>query len=940
MLKITYHLDPTVEEAQVFHAKNMSAWLLSKFSTKEELLDLRFFNVNMLGDEIDTSDGTFLELNEGEILVTHDSTIPKGDPATWIYIGITLLTTLLTYALIPDMEVPEPNEGRGQSSATNELGAATNKARINQRIDDIFGTVNRHTPPLWQVPYRIGVNNQEVEILLLCVGRGRYEVDENRIFDGDTPYKSIPDSGFSLYGPDDEIGVDAPELQIGADIDQPIGIYSKSNDLNPTELVPPNDLASGDVTWLLSISNLSNDQGVADIGDAPEGWDARNYYTVGDNIVFTDTWWGATKQREDSIFIFVTQGWIEFEVDVWGGETNIGTDGTTSYLYEVLEVHEFRIVISLLTLPQLIKDVWLTLAQYEFPTSRRYIEGTTFNPREWLTVRNSETPYDLSGNQYFENVGPGIQDFLPIEDVYTPYNVAVGQSFDERVGPFTIAENTTKVICNFTSPSGFYNLNGSSEVIISATITLLVEEVDNLGSPTGISFTQSASYDTNSESARASVFQTMQVNIPYQRARITGYRETNRDKREGVSTVDKIEWRDLYLFEPVDKTRFGDVTLAHTRITNNSTSQLVKERRTNFDVTRKITEYLGGGLFGPTESFATDKFDQILIHTALDPWIGRLALSDINADGFLLRAQQIELYFGSDEMARFGYDFDSSEVTYQDTFSLIANVVNCVAYVQTGIYDVFFEGLQTESTMQITHRNKEPGTESRKITFEKNYDSVELTYRDELTASSETIVIPESETGKRPYRLELSGCITELQAWRRAKREYNKIIYKIEDITFDVDEFGRAIVPYQRIDSPDSTRFTERTDVDSGYRIYDGEVVEVNGLVVELSQPVKFTTGETHHIGFTDSEGNTEQIECTEQDNEFKILLSSLPTESIYDGYDRDKTKFVFRSDQAAHSLPMLPQTIEFNLVDGKERHTISGYNYTDNYYSGDLENP
>lgn len=158
---------------------------------------------------------------------------------------------------------------------------------------------------------------------------------------------------------------------------------------------------------------------------------------------------------------------------------------------------------------------------------------------------------------------------------------------------------------------------------------------------------------------------------------------------------------------------------------------------------------------------------------------------------------------------------------------------------------------------------------------------------------------------------------------------------------FTVDEFGRMIVPGQRIDSPDGTRFVRHPGNTDGYRVYDGEVVEVNGLVVELSEPVVFTEGEDHYIQFTNTEGeNSELILCTPGDDEFKVVLGSLPTESIYDGYERDKTKYTFCSEQLRESIALIPQTIEFSYDEGKEKNLISCINYHAGYYSGDMEYP
>jgi hypothetical protein len=239
-------------------------------------------------------------------------------------------------------------------------------------------------------------------------------------------------------------------------------------------------------------------------------------------------------------------------------------------------------------------------------------------------------------------------------------------------------------------------------------------------------------------------------------------------------------------------------------------------------------------VLGPAESFATDNFAQVLIHMSLDPFIGRQSLDNINADGWLLLSQQIEDYFGSANAVRFGYDFDDTQVTYQDSFVQVAQVAMCKPYVQNGVYDLSFERTQTSSSMQVTCRNKMPGSEIREDVFERKYDGVEVTWRDEVSGVSETFYVPEDRSATNPDRIDFNGCITREQAYKFAYRVYNRQIYNRYNVTFDVDEFGRNITPGKRIDSPDGTRFVVRKDNTEGYRVFDGEVVEVNGLLVVI----------------------------------------------------------------------------------------------------------
>lgn len=271
----------------------------------------------------------------------------------------------------------------------------------------------------------------------------------------------------------------------------------------------------------------------------------------------------------------------------------------------------------------------------------------------------------------------------------------------------------------------------------------------------------------------------------------------------------------------------------------------------------------------------------------------------------------------------------------------ICNAVMCVPYTQFGVYDAFFEKVQPTSSMQITCRNKIYGTETRMTNYDRKNDGVEVTYRSNATGTADTVYIPQDQSARNPERITLNGCTTELQAFRFACRAYNRQKYQTVTAKFDVDEFGRNVVTGRRIDSPDSTRFTVSAGNTDGYRVFDGEVVEVDGFTVELSEPVTFTDGEDHYITFTKPDGDSSApILCTQVD-EYTVLLSTLPSVAIYDGYEMDRTKFTLVSEQLQQSVALLPKTIEFSLSDdGSEVHTITSVNYTDKYYQNDLDTP
>lgn len=909
MVTIRYYKDPLTGEFTEHKHERVIDFIRSNFFTRDDILDLRFFSMEVLGEELTEE---YLDVDEGVVAITHDSKLPRT-PDMWIYAAIAIVTAVATVLLAPSVSVP--NQGnQSQQSATNSLGSTQNEARVGQRIDDIFGYVAKHMPPLWQVPYRVGVNNEETEVLLLCLGRGRYQTWEDRWYDGNTRLIDIPNAQLSKYEPGTWPGNGTPSFQIGSDINEKIGIYRQSNDLNPAELLPPNDLDNSlGAKWSITGTTLT-------LTESPEGFSMTESFTVGSLVELTDFYYLGPATSKTLYSATVPSG------HTFNGGEEIVDLGQVQYT--VTDVTSTTLTISVPPdAPAEVIAAWAAMSGYVVPEKYAYVYGQVgvdFYTTDSLIYTSTwylDTEKTLMVNKT-------VSTAIPL----------AAKPFDGYIGPFNVPADADEIILNFVSANGFYKLVENRETRISANIEVFVEELDNTGAPTGNSTVYPVVYSSNN-SVRKSVFQTKRIVLSYEKSRVSARRTTDRDKGDKVSNVDIVEWRDFYSFENVSGLDLGDVTLAHVVIPSNSQSRLIKERKQNVDVVRLVTEYQGNGVFGPTESFATDNFAQVLIHMSLDPFIGRQSLENINADGWLLLSQQIEDYFGSANTVRFGYDFDDTQVTYQDSFVQVAQVVMSKPYVQNGVYDLSFERTQNTSSMQVTCRNKMPGTEVREDVFEREYDGVEVTWRDEVSGVSETFYVPEDRSATNPDRIDLNGCITREQAYKFAYRVYNRQIYNRYNVSFDVDEFGRNIIPGKRIDSPDGTRFVVRPDSTDGYRVFDGEVVEVNGLLVELSEPVVFVDGEDHYVTFTKSNGdNSDPILCTQVDD-FTIALSELPAEAIYDGYSQDRTKFVLVSEQLRESIAIIPETIEFKIDDnGAETNTVSAINYDSRYYKNDFD--
>lgn len=127
------------------------------------------------------------------------------------YIAAVVVSTLVSLAMAFLMPVPAMQGQDQPPSPNNALAARTNKQRLGGRIPDIYGTV-------WSVPdliaptYSVYLDHQEVEFSYMCIGRGRYHVDE--AFDDTTPVKHVKGSSVLVYDPDTSLD-DSPSFVFG-----------------------------------------------------------------------------------------------------------------------------------------------------------------------------------------------------------------------------------------------------------------------------------------------------------------------------------------------------------------------------------------------------------------------------------------------------------------------------------------------------------------------------------------------------------------------------------------------------------------------------------------------------------------------------------------------------------------------------------------------------
>lgn len=548
-------------------------------------------------------------------------------------------------------------------------------------------------------------------------------------------------------------------------------------------------------------------------------------------------------------------------------------------------------------------------------------------------------PYDFSGT--FE--------VLEVHDGYIIVDAPYGESAANVSGSVilvTTAEpqtsdwitlpdlERTQVWCNVIAPNGLYKDNGGKS-LMQVDFEIEIEKLTNALVPTGVVEIVPSSLSGSVADERADTIEHATAWVGPARVRMR--RITNYDYGFEGTVVDEIKWVDLYSVSPVSKTDFGNKTTIHTVTKATPRATAAKTRQINCIAARRLPLYDGSEFSGAFDSNGllvsgtispTSKLVDIIAAVSVDPKIGARDLAtDIDMPQIWSVQQSLDAW--NSAAGQFNYTFDSDNISFEETLITIANAGFCLAYRQNGKIRLALDQAQAASTALFTHRNKKPGAETitRKFASDSEYDGVEFVYTDPDTEQSETITLPLDASYTKLKKFEIAGIRNFTQAWLRANREYRKILGQRITIETSTTMDARSLLPNSRIDVVDNTRF----------KSYDGEVVGQAGLELTLSQDVQFTTGLPHSIVLMRRDGSLQSIAVTAGSAPNKVVLQSLPTETVVTNYGEAgiRTIFSFAADSARGAMAYLVQEIDFS--DGQYAR-IRAINYSPNYYQMDHE--
>ncbi len=957
--------DPLSPETwETVEVESICAELASRFDTFPDTAKIYHESVAECNDvtPANETDIQRLEGLEGTFYVV----LYAGELTTLAYVAISLIIAAIAIASVDIPDIPAPMaRQQDNSSPNNELSGRKNRARVNGRIPDMYGT-NRSYPDLIAPNYTVYENNLEVEHSLMCIGKGAFEIPESEVKEGTTTATQITDSTVEIYAP----GVNpnpasTPQLLIGDRVTESFLSTDRNGGVNGQTLNPePEDftlVGDGDIGFLANYRTdgnheyyIENNGGINFLNFVSTGSQIQvidNTYTlrkldlsnpVGPGVTFTvrvsvvsETGLYATSIR------MVGAGIINFMATIKLEGFDLTYNGVTYNLDGVYTGEAGALAASFgLDDPELVNPVWNDLYAAVPPALNQAADtGAT------VYIQTEDVLADVTGvyevgvvdeERIYLHDADEVSDswadiLLQQRGVLNPLifrSPTLENLTGSAVGPFLLEDpETESVVVNFGALQGLYTDDGTTQSAINVQVRVTVTHTDANGDPTGVvqqlsvvvggsSVTKSPRYTTGE----------IKLSTPG-RCTVSCVRLTDLQTGFTGQVVEEIKWVDLYGAKSIDSLDFGDVTTVRTKARATAGATSAESRELNMQVTRKIPQRISGSDF-TTELYPTNRADEIISAICLDPRIGNRSKSEIDFDNIYQTVADIEAYFGTELAAEFNYTFDSDNLSFEETISSVARAIFCTVYRRGNLIQLGFEAKTENSTLLFNHRNKLPGTETRTVRFgnQDGVDGVEFEYVDPSDGSIQTLYLPEDQSSINPRKLDFPGIRSTVQAHFHANRIWNKVRYQHILTEFTATHEADLLVLGDRILVADNTR----------PNIQDGQVQAQFGLSLTLSQKVDLSGGGEYVIFLQYSDGTVDPIGVTAGAESYDVVLAKAPTQALsLDPDNYAQTTYLIVMDPGTSTNAFL---VSEKSPDTNYTSVVTAINYDGRYYDNDTD--
>lgn len=515
-----------------------------------------------------------------------------------------------------------------------------------------------------------------------------------------------------------------------------------------------------------------------------------------------------------------------------------------------------------------------------------------------------DTPVENFQAVSYEITGPGGSVTLFPDNVVTSPEVGAlelfGPNEEEYVdpgwyGPFTANDAgsvTDRLEIDVVFPGGCYLAEGDGGLSpVTVTAEFEYRRVDDAGVPVG-GWILLFSYTNETEVEKVS------MGIPYtevvgmatttpQRITLSQTVASGRYEVRGRRTSDKVEdfgaqnklvWAALRAFLPNTKD-YGDVTMlaVKARATNDLNSNA--SNRINLVATRKLPIWDGAAWSAPA---ATRSIVWAFADVLRSTYGGNMADTYLDTDTLL----SLDAIY-ADRGEHFDWVFDQ-KTTVWEALTTICRCGRAVPMMSGSLMTIIREAAASAPVAVFGPQNMVRGSFQWdvKLYEMEEYDSVSVEYLDPSTWKQETVLcaLPDS-AGLYPETLRLPGCADRDHAYHEGMFITSMKRYVRESITFRTGLEGH-IPTYG--DLVGISHDLPRWGV-SGY------VMGIDGVDVQVSEPLEFTAGQTHYMAIkTASGGVSGPYICTAGADAYHAVLAEAPAGTFYFDDAHERSIYLF----------------------------------------------
>lgn len=875
-----------------------------------------------------------------------------GTPFEIFLVVVTVLSAAL--AVYTYMNMPEIPNQQASGSGNNSLASRQNKHRTSERAPDIYGKV-KSIPDLIAPLYRYYADNVQVEEALLSIGTGYFEIDPNQIKEGETPINTIEGASLSVYEPN-TLTTGVAQIQIGeAFSDAPIVAKQVSSVDGKQKLISPNSailtykntsFTDNKVTVSGNVQYYSDDyfwNGQSWFGlEIPVYANFNDHFVNGEQIIIENAIYGSAPNSNIS------------------GTTDVSTAGilTIASSVNIGDPDSYKkIRISSLTIDDPVEGQ-LNLAGeysvssitktgsagawfYEVELAPSYME-TNINFGRMsadgtgilsAVLTDHDENIDLSGTYTISSVSTNEitlvnpsavnPDWLLLSSL-TQQQIAdmLGRSItfkgtsENFIGWYYAGNKDTEgMMLNFLAANGIYEGDRAKQVAIEVQYQQVVD-----GVPTGQIYKTGLVMQGKANN-RDQVGATVREALPFTGQFRFRAKRIN-DNGSSANLIDDVVFESAYSFYETKKLTYEhDTTIRLKRLAIGSGTNASE---LNLPVTRKLYSYRDG--IQPAERIPTSNFADIIINMALDPFIGRFDISEIDVQSLYEVSDEIETYFGTPKACEFNYTFDNKNSSYQEMAFAVAEAVFCTARRENGKHFFTFEKETPNSLILFNHRNIKPESLTKTNLFgvPDEYEGIEFKWRDAADDYAEAVIkLPHD--GLANYKtIESNGVTNSIQAHFLAHRAWNKMQFNRKTIEFTA--YGEADLV---------TRNDRIAVVDDVFKMLgSGEVEAQNNTVLTLDNDVNLNEGESYVIHLQLKDGSVDVINIVNQLDENQVELARIPLMPLVIDKVVNATYSITKaSDQESEAY-----LIQEKSPSATFETSVSAIKYDSRYYSNDKD--